>query len=159
MVLNGWQRLFVVLAVPYIILIIFGTYANFPTSEKYYTDWKDTLLIYSDNSFKVKFLDDLFSGKISNNTQDQIAVLEQGTIRNIQRPSNGINDDFLSCPHSGDYQCAVNLREEYTRLLLNIHHDQMMDLIYSTKLLIIPLLLIYLFGWTIGWVCRGFHRK
>lgn len=155
--LNGWQRLFVAFLVfayiPFAVLII---------SDVYYNDWKNI---------------DAFSGQMSKELSDSMDRNE--TI--LKYSKDGIEWDLMVSENylmnivgsqDDDWTYRIFVSKKLGADKLNQYSKEMNGLIrthiFKFKLKERALLTlyftlgavgIYLFGWTLGWIYRGFRKQ
>jgi hypothetical protein len=141
--LNGWQRIFVVLAIFYFIIVNWAVIFFIPTQSEI------------DNNQVTEIITVL---------RDEIPALHNYTTSVLRNIYNNIGDkeliERLYTKYSDDPTLRLNdIQDKYNRenefLLLN----QLKWVVYGFIWWIIPLLIVYLFGWSIGWVSKGFKTK
>jgi hypothetical protein len=159
MQINGWNRLWIAIAIIYLIAIIFMLWVMFPTTQSLYKAWYEDLYLIaniSNSEYRMKNSDQ-FKLENSSFSYPQLIELIENDMKN--HPKNFINH----CREwSSDLFCDLvpitgkETRKQYENKLSLLRGEQFDILIKAFLLWTTPLIILYLLGWLIGWVYRGF---
>ncbi len=134
--LSGWQRLWVVLVVIYSGIAAFLAITNFPIASRV----RHTHSIY-------RHMDSSNVEKIVQNSEDKSGVTEE------KMP----NGHVLTFREGTSNEEIKKVARDYYAATEKIAQDQQPKFIMNAFLLwIIPSILLYILGWSIGWIYQGF---
>lgn len=157
--LNGWQRLWIILCVLYLCLVAALIVVLWPSPENIY--------------HRQEFYDNLSQNSRVLIIQDENKLIEsQPQIRGnsigfIPDSAYGIgirvnmpNNHEIVFSSKATKEEAQNIAQEYWRLVEKKSSDDKKSiLLYTSLLWVIPCLLLYIFGYLVGWVIDGFRKK
>lgn len=141
--LNGWQRLWVLLCALWLIAVSVGGFLTFPSLAKLSHEKVFEDRLKPESRARLAVPDS--NGVI---WDDEVGAAIEEPNGHILRVKKGLKEEEI-----------VAVAEDYKRILERqvkkngIAHGLMM-LAYWT----VPSMLIYLLGWTVGWVYRGFKK-
>ena len=135
--LGGWQRVWVVLSVTYTSAVIIYLFVEFPKPE----DILDISAIHS-------YMADQNVKKISNDSHEDVLGVEMP------------NGDVLYFVSSLPEKEVEKVAGDYYQAMVKVAKDNQRSLLIQVLLFwIIPIVLLYIFGWTVGWIYRGFKQS
>jgi len=136
--LNGWQRLWVLASVVWLLLVGYYTYANYPRGPSF-ADVGRASCIFSD-----------LYGKDAKRAIEKVlpnlASLEEGSPKTCK-------DLFQKIAQSGRANEVQQVYEQYLR------ESRLAFFARTIAYWAIPVVLVYLFGMGAAWVIRGFGRS
>lgn len=147
--LNGWQRLWIVLAVVWLIGASAFAVMQFPTEQKWRAAWR------------------LHTYERTKELQQPVAEIEEHC-RKSSSEANYILD-FSKCMDASrlQYQNAKTHYKDQTKWLYDegerrvgedLPREQLKTIGFSIALWIVPLLALYALGLGVAWVRKGFSR-
>ena len=139
---NGWQRLWVLMSSLYLIIMCAYVVLQFPSPEK-----------YSHNSELLKkLLEESRALLVPADKEGWTDVENVGT--DVEMP-NGAILPFKQGVSETKMSVAV---KEYWAVVTSATNERRLSLAWNSILWwFIPCIAIYIFGWAIGWVYRGFR--
>src|SRR4030066_2189531 len=149
--LNGWQRLWMLMGVLYIIPVAFFSYSNMPKKADIMREWTidviELVKKHDDNMTKYSTIDVLNS--YSDMSYDNI-------ILKIRSKATGkTKSHFKNLIADAEFQII----EDWHRVKLeSLLSDQLKIISYGIIFWLVPLGLIYLIGMGIRWVYEGFNK-
>jgi len=142
--LNGWQRLWVLASVIYILIIIILAIVSFPSPENY-TETDKILKNLSTKSL------DILAGK-SRGVLDKLAD-EQFKRVTVKYPNDQILE-FLSSTNKADIEYVS---KDYWGSVTKLTNTKRIIFLFDMFLAwVVPCVILYSLGWSTGWVIRGF---
>ncbi|MGI0015462.1 MAG: hypothetical protein ACREBU_18755 [Nitrososphaera sp.] len=136
--LNGWQRLWVSASILYLIVVIAFAISEFPKPSNTY--------------HQSEFYDQLSKESIKAITD----TLDAKDITRIRMP-NGREIPF---PAGTSEAVMSKVANEYNKILEREAAEKRYSFIaYASLWWLIPCLLLYVLGWSVGWVFRGFKPE
>lgn len=131
--LNGWHRLWVLIAILYLAVIIAINWSSFPTKNHIYKDWYLELCNLTGQN----------PDEEQRNYNQLVLILE-----NKIEISRKI--------YWGTYNAMLEIRTRHESKLNSLIKEQTQVFIKLLYIWMIPLLCIYVIGWLIAWVYKGF---
>ena len=149
--LNGWQRLWVLISVLLIVPIAIVTVSIFPSPN----DIKHQSKFENDLSPSAK--SKLFDESKSKAATDKNEIIWDNLVGLTVKMPNGHVLEFNADAQNDD---AEKVAAEYYDILKNEARKQRLEYaVYGVLSWLSIIVLIYIFGWSIGWVCRGFKKS
>ena len=143
MKLSGWQRIWVVLGVLWLVCCTTYVCAEFPTSDAIYWSWSYALLDYSvDNDPQMK-------GKSAYLLRDAYSDFTNKEL--VHR----LCKTYLAKhpEHTAGFQ---NIAAKHENSLQSLSKSRANMILFGFAIWLIPLAILYALGWSVGWICRGF---
>ena len=156
--LNGWQRLWVLIAIIYLIPIAIITINSFPTKNQIYNKWYEYLYsIYYIANEKTDNEGFLLRSQIKNLDQQQKIIFLEASIRSKQHIDTGNEMDQIV--YQNARQSIPDFRKTYEADLNELPSNQKEIITISLLIWIVPLVIVYIFGLILKWVYKGFKPK
>jgi len=138
--LNGWQRLWVLICVIYLILVSFGCYEEMPKKSSVFDEWSyDMIEVVKRNDPRLK---ELSLWEIKSKYRD---IKDEELIKRIRNKFENYKSEFQEIDQK--YQKELDV------LLLRKFKTLGVFFLYW----IIPSVVLYLIGLSIWWVYKGFR--
>lgn len=143
--LNGWQRIWIVLGVLFMLFPGLPLINEIPTEDDIYRSWanesiKLTLTIKEFKKLSLVNIRDLYKDI----TDQEIISKVQGKFSDS---TQGYNLDFSS------------INKEYESRMDDLLYSQVLSIARYLGIWLVVMIAIYIFGWSIGWIIRGFHTN
>ena len=142
--LNGWQRLWILMSVIYLLFVLVKGYADFPTADNTFLSDNEILKYLSDQTLQMLSDEGETIGRFSKIKEKFVLPTGQ--------------EIYLSTkftPKDKD-----NLYNDYEKAISNIvNKKRIVFLLYMLAFWAIPCLSIYAIGLSFHWVYRGFKKK
>lgn len=149
---NGWNRLWVLIAFIYLLPVVFFTWLIFPTQNNLYKDWAYNVSIITGEDLNA-------DNDESNYYKDYIERMEKkGSIKKpIYHTYSSPLDDTIKLLEQSE---AMKLqRMKYENKLSYLSETQSKILVWAVICWIEPLIIMYIFGFLVRWVYRGFKKQ
>ncbi|GEM_PF-1743180 len=165
MKLNGWQRLWVLVSIIYLIPVVFITLSALPTKNQIYQEWYYEIFRYAKHYSDFQNISS-YDYQVSH---ENLSIYE--LIQSIELQLKPVPNQDMVLANSNikiPYDVLVHqyndnvisIHDKYTNDLNKLHINQAKIALTCLVILwIIPLLIIYLLGKAIGWVYRGFKSS
>ena len=150
MKIGGWLRLWIVLTVLYGLLLAPFAYVERPTLARYQSDW-----VYD--------VADMVAKRLSQDTIEKVSHYkirdrwrEKGTdAETIEEFEKLVRDPTeKQKPYADEVR---RLNEKHRALIADLPNKQLRHFLIFAAWWIGPALALLVFGWSIGWVVRGFR--
>lgn len=169
--LHGWQRLWIVLSILYLLVVISFDFFIWPESksiEKHRLNEVDKLISKSKGGEKRYELTDL----VESLNRDGVDIVEefnrQGVFENGAWSREEANlmahenwaklADLLIARHKGDID-FTEIESQYKRDLRKVSDERKRIVLFSLLFWVASVVGVYLFGLSIRWIIRGFKEK
>ncbi len=141
--MNGWQRIWVVSGV--VLLLFIGiVLEDIPTKKDIYRSWADQTI---NHTLQIDEFKNLSLGSIRNSYSD---FTDKQILEKVQ---SKFSDEALG--YNLDFSEINTLHEKKLEKLL---FSQIKFIGFYLGIWILIMLAIYSFGWSIGWIIRGFKK-
>ncbi|MCJ1886088.1 hypothetical protein LNN38_14635 [Pseudomonas sp. LA21] len=152
MKLNGWQRLWVLVSLLLFVPTVLSLRVSFPTEETIYHNWASAGLIefqhwYGDETGGYATYAEIQKGK-----SDVDFINER--MKSIPSPSDKDTEVRLKFK-----EAVVRINSEYEEQLHKLPETQRNTVIVHVLWWLAICVTLYVFGWLIAWVRRGFHKQ
>jgi hypothetical protein len=138
--LNGWQRLWVLICVIYLIVVSLVCYVEMPKKSSIFDKWAyDMIEVVKRNDPQLK---DSPTWLIKSAYED---INDEEIIQRIRNKFENYKSEFQK------------IDKRYKKQLDALPSKKLKTLGVFFLFWIIPSILLYLFGWSIGWVYKGFR--
>ena len=142
--LNGWQRLWVLASSIYFVIISAYVFVEFPQPER----------ITHDRAYVKRLSAQSQTLMVPEDKEGWQNAEDWGT--DVEMP-NGTRLSFKKGVSEKDMSVAA---KEYWALITATANERRWSLVGSAALWwLVPSIALYIFGWAIGWVYRGFQSK
>jgi hypothetical protein len=143
--LNGWQRLWLLMSVIYLLFVLVIGYTNFPTANNTLLADNEILKNLSDKTLLMLAAEGETTGSFVSNIKEKF-VLPTGQEIYLSTKFNSKDKD--------------NLYKDYEIAIANIvNKKRIVFLLYMLAFWVIPCLSIYAIGLSFRWVYRGFKKS
>jgi hypothetical protein len=141
---NGWQRLWLLMSVIYLLFVLVIGYTNFPTANNTFLADNEILKNLSDKTLLMLADEGETVGLVSNIKEKFVLPTGQ--------------EIYLSIKF--DSKEKDNLYKDYEKAIANIvNKKRIIFLLYMLAFWVIPCLSIYALGLSFRWVYRGFKKS
>lgn len=138
--LNGWQRLWIIVSVIYLLLVVLFTWISWPTAKEIESSWLYSLIEATKDPGD-------YSYQIREAYQD---VPDRELIRRI-------NEKYAE---QKDYKEELQkINQRYQKQLASLGRNRLTSLGIAFMAWIIPIGMVYLLGLAVGWIHKGFQNK
>lgn len=153
---NGWQRLWILTSMIYLLLIVILKWDAFPTSNDIYAEWYNALYLSSDmyGEYKTKNAETYRAERPYLSYKNLIALIENDRKANVS---------IYQChlvQHQNPFCDLIplpsQLRNKYEKQLYLLHFQQIQIIKTGFLLWIVPIILLYIAGLLMLWVYKGF---
>lgn len=142
--LNGWQRLWVLSSVIWLITVLFIAVSTYPTKQNTFIGDDEVMKNLSDKTIKILAKPGGVVGKYSN-------------IRSVETLPNGLEFSVASGMSQADIDYV---RNDYTNVDNKIVNKKRISFIWQMAMFwIAPCIVIYVIGLSLNWVYRGFKKE
>jgi hypothetical protein len=153
--LNGWQRLWILVSVLYLIFVGFFTYVFWPTVE---TTWHRKEFIERMPADVRQHVSAAFSSQYEADREEREVKAKYPKVEWDGRPQILPNGAVLIV--KGDDFQRFNAMMVYSEIIsAEVKAQRRVTVGYAALAWLVPCLLLYAFGWVIGWVYRGFRSS
>lgn len=155
--LNGWQRLWLVLMILYGLVVAVVTVAFFPKESDILNSWAwDAMRVAIDDIKRTKKYDgtmwDFRDAFFKNKTDEEIVHSLTDGARNINLADSKTAD-------LADYKSNIlTLENKYQKQIKDLPREQLKATGMAFLVWMIPALAIYVLGYAVGWIYRGFKE-
>lgn len=150
--LNGWQRIWIVMTIIYSIIVLLISYNHLPNKQIANIDYHYFVSSLPEN--------------LRNNLNSPDKDYEQGLGYKFNFDLIGSeivimkNGDKLYFKSGTKKEIIDNISNEYNIRIESLMQRQNVEYYsYTLMFLIFPPIVIYLLGWSVGWVIRGFRNE
>jgi heme/copper-type cytochrome/quinol oxidase subunit 2 len=141
MKLNGWQRLWVVISIIIFVVAVFFTFEHYPKKSEIYSTWaNETIEVVKkpgEHSFLIRMAYKDYSD------EELIEKLHEKYAE--KNASTKVKFDEIDKKYKND--------------LDNLPSQQTKHILICLTVYLCLIICIYVFGWSVGWVYRGFKSK
>ena len=151
MKLSGWLRLWLVFSV--VGFLFCGTFAYFMVPSANNIPHKDDYYKYIDQKYQSKIIKEGTSSKKSE-------LIEEGERRNLITRVQMPNDHIIFFSNDLTKEEMEKASGEYWGVIEKQARDKRIKIIiYAFIYWLILVTVVYLLGWSVGWIYRGFRHK
>ena len=151
MKLSGWLRLWLVFSV--VGLLFCGTFAYFMVPSANNIPHKDDYYKYIDQKYQSKIIKEGTSSKKSE-------LIEEAERRNLVTRVQMPNDHIIFFSNDLTKEEMEKASGEYWGVIEKQARDKHIKIIiYAFICWLILVTVVYLLGWSVGWIYRGFRHK
>lgn len=144
MKLGGWQRIWIVISVMWLLVVGLVGYSEIPSEEKIYKAWSYDLLKYlCDNDSNLK-------GQYAWQLRDVYSDLSDKEL--IERLRSKYLEKYPAYKYGFE-----NIDAKYNDKLINLARSRVIAIGIGFLIWFIPLAVLYVLGWSVGWIYRGFR--
>jgi hypothetical protein len=153
--LNGWQRLWVLVSVLYLVLVALVTYIFWPTVE---TTWHRAEFIERMPAHARQHVSTAYSSQYEADREEREVKAKYPNVEWDGRPKVLPNGAVLIV--KGDDFQQFNAMVAYSEIInAEVKAQRWATVGYAALAWLVPCLALYAFGWAIGWVFRGFRTS
>ena len=139
--LNGWQRLWVMISMIWLMVVTGFTVANLPQKYSIIDSWAvATYVVGTGKSLDAASLDN---------------IPPRATLNKIRKDIAKAQERYLTTNMGGQVDFS-KVNDTHSRQLEEIKLNQAKIVGYGVSIWLSTILVLYLFGWSAGWVIRGF---
>lgn len=132
--MGGWTRLWILVSVIYVFPVGIFTYSGIPKKSQYeFVRFRETLDLVKEHNYEIDGVDEL--------------------------PSVGYEKFVRACHKQfGDTLDFTKIESDYKNKINNHRKEQFKIVGTGFVFWIVPVVLLYLLGWSIRWVIEGFKK-
>ena len=148
--LNGWQRLWLVLAILWLFTVPFLLMTGFPIEEKWNVEAR----------LKSMEIKEAFERKrvvIDSGCQDR--AKEFGVPADFGRCMTAHSYDFQNLKRREQEDQTLAYTEQRVRIEESLGNEQFKYLGLGALVWFLPVVALYLLGWAVGWIRKGFSAR
>lgn len=154
--LNGWKRLFILLSIFYAVLVAWIGYSKLPDESDVY---RSTAQVYRHAIAKYEGV----SPRDINLTEHTDTASDRAAVDHLLGggyPSLSLGGILRSKQDTRKYDVTIQrVRDSHRARLGNLPDNQRTQVFRSVAVFIIPCLLVYVIGASIGWIFRDFRAR
>jgi len=140
--LNGWQRLWVVVSLLYLIAVVIFTIALMPKRSDRQQVWVSQTI----NAVRVVDKSVDYPYEVRNAFKD---LSDDELVRRLQAK-------YSKAPYNLEFR---SIDERHEKSLQDLSKDQAKSMGLGLLAWIVPSVVLYMLGWSIGWIYRGFQSR